>query len=209
MLALLSMIVTMAMGLIGATGKLSTNRLVHFIADTYTVVIRGIPELVLLLLVFFGGTIILQNILSCFIPDSRIDINPFITGILTIGFIYGAFATEVFRGAFLAIPRGQIEAATAIGMNRLQVFWRIKLPQVWRFALPGLGNVWLVLLKATSLMSVVGVEELARKSQQMNGALKTPFTIYLTAALLYLGLTALSNLLLSYMERRANQGVRR
>ena len=94
-------------------------------------------------------------------------------------------------------------------MTDSQVFWRITLPQVWRYALPGLGNVWLVLLKASSLMSVVTVEELARNAQKINGAIKQPFTIYLYAALLYLAMTAVSNIILSYAERRVNIGVRR
>lgn len=197
------------MGLLGAQGKLSANPILSFIATSYTVIIRGIPELVLLLLVFFGGTIVLQNIIGCFIKDFRIDLNPFVTGVLTIGFIYGAFTTEVFRGAFLTIPKGQREAGLANGMTSSQVFWRIILPQVWRYALPGLGNVWMVILKASSLMSVVGVEELARNAQKINGALKQPFTIYLYTALIYLIMTAISNIVLSHLERRVNIGVRR
>jgi len=205
----LSMAVAILFGLAGAIGKTSKNPLIHRIADTYTVVIRGIPELVLLLLVFFGGTMVLQKLSARFGGAGIIDLNAFTTGILTLGFIYGAFATEVFRGALLAIPKGQIEAAMSCGMNKRQIFIRIKFPQMLRFAIPGLGNLWLVLLKATSLISVVGLQELTRKAQMANGVLRQPFTIYFVAALIYLAMTALSDVGRHRLEQRANLGVRR
>jgi ABC-type arginine transport system permease subunit len=129
--------------------------------------------------------------------------------VLVIGFIYGAYATETFRGAFQAVPKGQIEAAMACGMNRGQIFWRIRLPQVWRFAIPGLGNVWLVLLKATSLMSVIGVEELTRKADLAKSPTREPFTFFISAAFIYLVFTAISDYGRHWAEKRANVGVRR
>ncbi len=205
---LLALAVAILLGLVAAIAKLSKSRLLRGIADTYTTVIRGVPELVLLLLVFFGGTILLQKAAAGFGHEGYVEVNAFGAGVLTIGFVYGAFATEVFRGAILAVPKGQIEAAMASGMNRRLVLTRILLPQVWRFALPGLGNVWLVLLKATALMSVVGLDELTRKANIAAGATRQPFTFYVLAAFIYVGLTAVSMVALQHMERRANRGVR-
>lgn len=206
---LLALGVAILLGLVAAIAKLSKSKALRGVADTYTTVIRGVPELVLLLLVFFGGTILLQKIAAGFGHEGYVEVNAFVAGVLTIGFVYGAFATEVFRGAILAVPKGQIEAAMAAGMNRGLILRRILLPQVWRFALPGLGNVWLVLLKATALMSVVGLDELTRKANIAAGATRQPFTFYLMSALIYVGLTAVSMVVLQHMERRANRGVRR
>jgi His/Glu/Gln/Arg/opine family amino acid ABC transporter permease subunit len=208
--AILSMLVAMALGLIGAMAKLSKSRIGYGLADTYTTVIRGVPELVLLTLIYFGLTHLLQELVGAISGgDQRIDINPFVTGVLTIGLVYGAFTTEVFRGAFLAVPKGQIEAAKACGMGRLLVLRRILLPQVWRFALPGLGNVWLVLLKATALMSVVNLDELTRRGGIVSAATKIPFTVFSLVGLAYIGMTIVSMGVLQLMERRANRGVRR
>jgi len=207
--AVLAMAITIVMGLIGALGKLSRFRWARILADLYTTIIRGIPELVLLLLIYYGGTVLLQHLSMLFGRERPIDINAFVAGVLVIGFIYGAYATETFRGAFQAVPKGQIEAAMACGMNRRQIFWRIRLPQVWRFAIPGLGNVWLVLLKATSLMSVIGVEELTRKADLAKSPTREPFTFFISAAFIYLVFTAISDYGRHWAEKRANVGVRR
>lgn len=207
--SLLAMAIAMVLGLIGAWAKLAGPRPVQAAAQAYTTVIRGVPELVLLLLIYFGGTILLQRLVGLLSPGTYAEVNAFAAGVFTIGFVYGAFATEVFRGAILAVPKGQIEAAKACGMDRLLIGRRILLPQMWRFALPGLGNVWLVLLKSSALMSVVGLDELTRKAFIAAGATFKPFTFYLAAALIYLGLTIVSTLALDFMERRASRGVRR
>ncbi|MGH6960254.1 MAG: ABC transporter permease, partial [Dongiaceae bacterium] len=204
-----SMLVAMLLGLLGATAKLSHLRPLRAIGDAYTVVIRGVPELVLLTLIYFGGTRVLRTLVELFGYEGRVEINAFMTGIFTIGFVYGAFATEVFRGAFLAVPKGQIEAARSVGMNRWLILRRITMPQVWRFAIPGLGNVWLVLLKATALMSVVNLDELTRKTFIAAGATYKHFTFFFVAALIYLALTTLSYPVIQWAERRANRGVRR
>jgi His/Glu/Gln/Arg/opine family amino acid ABC transporter permease subunit len=203
------MLIATAMGMIGALGKLSRMRWARSLADLYTTVIRGVPELVLLLLIYYGGTVLLQYLASLLGHEEPIDINAFVAGVVVIGFIYGAYATEVFRGAFQAVPKGQIEAAMACGMNRRQIFWRIRLPQVWRFAIPGLGNVWLVLLKATSLMSIIGVEELTRKADLAKAPTREPFTFFISAAFIYLVFTAISDFGRHWAEKRANVGVRR
>ena len=140
--------------------------------------------------------------------DIILDINPFLAGFITLGFIYGAFATEVFRGAYLAVPKGQIEAAKAIGMSRMLIAWRILLPQMWRFALPGLGNVWMVLIKATALISVIQLPELLRNSDIAARAVRMPFTFYFAASLIYLAIAIASMWAQERAEAWASRGVR-
>jgi len=205
-----SIALALVLGLIGCWGKLSGNRAARITADVYTTVVRGVPELVLIILVYYGITTLLQYLLQLALGEEvLIDIDRFSAGVITLGFIYGAFATEVFRGAFLAIPKGQVEAAKAAGMNRLLMFRRIMMPQAWRYALPGLGNLWLVLIKATALMSVIQLDELMRKSDIAARAVKLPFTFYFAASIIYLGITIVSMLLQHRAEAWANRGVRR
>ncbi len=204
-----AMALAMVMGLLGAWGKLSRAGLGRGIAGTYTTVVRGVPELLLILLVYYGVPTLIQDLATSAGYDLIIDINPFIAGVITIGFIYGAFATEVFRGALLALPRGQIEAARAMGMGSPLTFRRIVLPQMWRFALPGLGNVWLVLIKATALISVIQLEELMRNADIAARATHLPFTFFFVASLLYLGITVVSMMIQHRAEAWANRGVRR
>lgn len=200
----------LALGLLGAWGKLSRNPIATSLAGAYTTIVRGVPELVLILLVYYGVTIFLQHLLGLALGgDVVIDIDPFTAGTLTLGVIYGAFTTEVFRGAFLALDRGQIEAAYAAGMSRTLAFRRIMLPQVWRFAIPGLGNVWLVLIKATALMSVVQLPELMRMTDVAARAVRMPFTFYFGASIIYLLITIISLQLLHRAEAWANRGIRR
>lgn len=204
-----AMVIAIFLGLIAALCKISKSKILRFLAETYTTIIRGVPELVLILLVYYGAPTLIQDILSLFGQDVFISINPFSAGVATIGFIYGAFATEVFRGAYIAVPKGQIEAAIACGMNRILTFRRITLPQMWRFALPGLGNVWMVLIKATALISVIQLPELMRNADIAARATRKPFTCFFVASLFYLGITIVSNLFQQWAEIRANRGVRR
>ena len=198
------------LGLFGAWGKLSGNPIAKSIAGVYTTIVRGVPELVLILLVYYGFTILLQHLLTLIAgSEVLVDIDPFTAGTLTLGVIYGAFTTEVFRGAFQALDRGQIEAAHAAGMSRTLTFRRIMLPQVWRFALPGLGNCWLVLIKATALMSVVQLPELMRMTDVAARATRMPFTFYFGASLIYLLIMIVSLQVLHRAEARANRGIRR
>src|SRR5262245_55601940 len=188
-----SFLIVIILGLTGAAGKLSRSGIARKVANAYTTVVRGIPELVLLLLMYYGGTVLVQNIAASFFNYSeRIDINRFAAGTLVLGIIYGAFAAEVFRGAFQSIAKGQLEAARSFGMNPWQVFWRISLPQAWRFAIPGLGNVWLVLIKATAITSVIGLTELTGQAAVIKVPTRQPFTVFLIAGSLYLAITACS-----------------
>ena len=203
-------IVATLMGLLGAWGKLSKSVVARTVANTYTVIVRGVPELVLILLCYYGLTILLQKALHLVLGEEvLIDINPFGAGVITIGLIYGAFATEVFRGAFQAVPKGQLEAARSTGMSRMLIFRRVLMPQALRFALPGLGNVWLVLIKATSLVSVIQLSELLRNADVAARAVRMPFTFYFLASLFYLGITTISMLGQQRLEGWANRGVRR
>jgi His/Glu/Gln/Arg/opine family amino acid ABC transporter permease subunit len=206
--ALGAMAIAIVLGLIGAWGKLAKSAVATTAANTYTTVIRGVPELVLILLVYYGAPTLVQEICSNWGVDIIINLNPFVSGVSTIGFIYGAFTTEVFRGAYLAVPTGQVQAARAMGMNRILTFRRILLPQMWRFALPGLGNVWMVLIKATALMSVIQLPELMRNSYVAAQSTRKPFTFYFAASIIYLIITIVSMIGQQQAEKWAGRGVR-
>jgi His/Glu/Gln/Arg/opine family amino acid ABC transporter permease subunit len=202
--------VVLALGLLGAWGKLAGNPIARSLAGFYTTIVRGVPEFVLILLVYYGITILLQHLLSLATGgEVLIDIDPFTAGTLTLGVIYGAFTTEVFRGAFQALDRGQIEAARACGMSRTLAFRRIMLPQAWRFAIPGLGNIWLLLIKATALMSIVQLPELMRMTDVAARAVRMPFTFYFAASIIYLLITIVSLQGFQRAEAWANRGIRR
>jgi arginine/ornithine transport system permease protein len=205
--SLAALALAVLLGMLGAAAKLSGNRVLVALATVYTTVVRGVPELVLMLLIFYGGTIGLNHLLERLGIDATVDINPFAAGALTIGFIYGAYMTETFRGAMLAIPRGQMEAAWAFGMGRLRTFLRITLPQMVRHALPGFTNNWLVLIKATALVSLIGLQEMTYRAKQASAATREPFTFYLFAAALFLIFTSVSLWALRWLERRYSLGV--
>ena len=198
------------LGLIAAWGKLSGNEVARRVANAYTALVRGSPELVLIILTYYGLTIVLQDLIEWVTgTESFVDIPRIPAGVMTLGLVYGAFAAEVFRGAYLAVDRGQIEAAKAYGMNRKLLTLRVTLPQMWRFALPGLGNLWLVLIKATSLMYVIQVPELMGNTHSAASATKMPFTFFLMASFIYLSITIVSIIALQRAERWAARGVRR
>jgi len=207
--SLVSLLIAMVLGTFGALAKLSGIRLLRMSAQVYTTVIRGVPDLVLMLLVFFGGQTLVNQLALTVGYEEYIDINPYIAGVSTIGFIFGAYMTETFRGAILAVPYGQLEAAQAYGMNRRQVFFRILLPQMVRHAIPGFGNNWLVLTKATALVSIIGLDDMVRKASLAAGATRMPFTFYAAVAGIYLMITTISIYLLRWLENRYSFGVNR
>ncbi|MBL8512178.1 MAG: ABC transporter permease, partial [Betaproteobacteria bacterium] len=188
--ALTSLVIALVLGLLGAAAKLSRRRFLASLAAVYTTVIRGVPDLVLMLLIFYGGQMAINALAPHFGYEDYVDINPFIAGVLTIGFIFGAYLTETFRAALMAIPAGQREAGLAYGLSRAQVFVRITLPQMVRFALPGFTNNWLVLVKSTALVSVIGLSDMLQRAGLAAGATREPFTFYVTVALLYLLITS-------------------
>lgn len=207
-LALLSMAVAVALGLLGAAFRLSPVRWLALMGETYATVIRGVPELVLILLIFFGGQDLVNRIAPLLGYEDYIDINPFVAGVGTLGFIYGAYLSETFRGAFMAIPKGQGEAGLAYGMSPLRVFLRILVPQMIRLAIPGITNNWLVLVKATALISLVGLQDMMARAKSAGDATREPFTYILLAAAVYLAITSVSLLVLRYLERRYSVGVK-
>jgi arginine/ornithine transport system permease protein len=207
--SLLALVVSIVLGLLGAAAKLSGNKLLVAVATTYTTVIRGIPDLVVMLLVFYGGTIGLNHLLELAGSTQHIDINPFFAGVLTIGFIYGAYMTESFRGAILSSPKGQMEAAWAFGMGRVQTFMRITAPQMVRYALPSFTNNWLVLIKATALVSLIGLKEMTYLAKQASAATRSPFAFFLFTAALFLVYTSVSLYALRKLNARFSLGAKR
>ncbi|CAN1521380.1 ArtQ ABC-type arginine transport system, permease component [Burkholderiaceae bacterium] len=201
--------VAILLGLMGAAAKLSGRPVLVAVATVYTTVIRGVPELVLMLLIFYGGTIGMNHLMESLGSRETVDINPFLAGVITIGFIYGAYMTETFRGAILSIPKGQMEAAWAFGMGRLRTFWRITLPQMVRYALPGFTNNWLVLIKATALVSLIGLQDMTYLAKQASAASREPFTFFVFVAVLFLLYTSASLWVLRRVERRYSLGVTR
>jgi len=204
--SLCALLVALALGLLGAAAKLSGRPVLSGLASAYTTVIRGVPELVVMLLVFYGGTIGLNHLLEWAGSKKTVDINPFLAGVLTIGFIYGAYMTETFRGAILAIPKGQTEAAWAFGMGRGQAFFRITLPQMVRYALPGFTNNWLVLIKGTALVSLIGLKEMTYLAKQASAATRSPFEFFLFTAALFLVYTSVSLWVLRRVNARYSLG---
>ena len=207
--SLASLLVATLIGLAGAAARLSGRRWLVWPVTAYTTVVRGIPELLMMLLIFYGGAIGLNALLEAMGSEQSVDLNPFVAGVFTIGFIYGAYMTETFRGAILAIPKGQMEAAWAFGMGPLRTFMRITAPQMVRYALPGFTNNWLVLIKATALISLIGLKEMTYLAKQASAATREPFTFFLFAAALFLIYTTASLWALRWVNRRFSLGVKR
>ena len=209
MVSLSAMGIGLFISIFGTLSKLSNKIYVRVLADIYTTIIRGIPELLVIYLLFFGGSNAVMSLAKLFGYYGYIELNAFVIGSVAVGAISGAYSTEVMRGAFLAIPKGQIDAAKSVGMNKFLIFTRILTPQVLRYALPGLGNVWQLTLKDTALIMVTGLVEIMRQAHVAAGSTYSPFTFYITAALLYLILTTASNRVFNSAENWANKGVRR
>ena len=207
-LSLLSLLVSFALGLAGASAKLSKLKLLRGVATVYTTIIRGVPDLVLMLLLFYSLQIWLNDATDYFNMD-QINLDPFTSGVITLGFIYGAYFTETFRGAFQAVPRGQLDAARACGMGRWLEFRRILFPQMMRYALPGLANNWQVILKATALVSIIGLSDVIKATQDAGKGTFRMFYFSVLAGLVYLVLTVISNGVLLLLERKYAIGVRR
>ena len=205
--ALASLGIALVLGLFGAIAKLSRVRPLRWLAQGYTTVIRAVPDLVMMLTVFYGGQVLVNNLGDRF-GWGYVDVDPFVAGVLTIGFIFGAYFTEVLRGAFLAVPDGQKEAALAFGMTPRQVLVRVVGPQMLRHALPGLSNNWLVMVKSTAIVSVIGLSDLMNRAKQAAGATHEPFMFYLAAAGMYLLFTSFSEWGFAALQRRLAVGVK-
>jgi len=197
------------LGLLGAAAKLSGDPVATAYANVYTTLVRGLPELLVILVFFMGGQMAVNAVAELVGHDGYIDFNPFISGVLALSFMFGAYATEIFRGAILAIPKGQIEAARAFGMGGWLTFWRVTLPQVWRLALPGLGNLILVLMKDSALLSLIGLNEIIRVAGIGAQATKNTSLFYFVGAVLFLALTMVTMTVQRRMEAKANRGIAR
>ena len=204
-LALTSLVVAVMFGLLGAWAKLSKNIVAQKTAAGYTTIVRGVPDLVLILLIYFGGQRLLNTVGHAMGAD-YLEISKFWAGVISIGFIYGAYLTETFRGAYMTVPRGQAEAAKAVGMKSLPILWAVLLPQIMRFALPGYGNVWLVLVKSTAVVSVIGLNDLVGLADKAGKASRDPFLFFVAVILVYLAITWVSGLALKYADTKANRG---
>ena len=204
--AITAMFIGFFFALIFTPLKLSKNRYLNLIANSYTTIIRGVPELLVIYLFFFGGSAAVMFVASIFGYGEYIEINAFITGAFSIGIISGAYSTEVFRGAIQSIDKGQFEAANVLGLNKFGKFFKIILPQTLRLALPNLSNVWQITLKDTSLIMVTGLVEIMRQSYVAAGSTRDPLFFYSCAAVLYLFLTFLSMKIINRLEVRYSRG---
>ena len=201
-----AMIIGFCFALIFTPLKLSKNKLLNFIGNSYTTIIRGVPELLVIYLLFFGGSGAVMYVASIFGYNKYIEINAFLTGSFAIGIISGAYSTEVFRGAIQSIDKGQFEASKVLGLKKPVHFFKVIMPQMLRLAVPNLSNVWQITLKDTSLISVTGLVEIMRQSYIAAGSTRDPLFFYSFAAVLYLLLTFLSMKLINKLETKYRRG---
>lgn len=201
-----ALILSIIFGILGASAKLFSPRWLQILIDTYTTIFRSTPELLILLIFYFGSAITLTAIAKILDPSIQfIDIPPFWAGAIAISLICGAYLTEIFRGAFLGVDLGCIDGAKALGLSPFQSFVFVRAPQMWRIALPGFGNQAVSLVKDTALISVVGLEEIMFTAEMAISVTQQPFTMYITVALIYLALTSTITFGLRFLERRANR----
>ena len=201
-----SLVLAVLFGLIGSAAKLSRSTIAKTLAGGYTVVFRGTPELLVILIIYFGSAITLTTITQTFDPDIRfVDIPPFWAGALAIALVVGAYMTETFRGAFLGVDHGQIEAARALGISNFKTFIYVRMPQMWRLALPNFGNHMLSIMKDTALISVIGLEEIVFVAEIATTTTLKPFTMYAVVAVIYLAITTVLTLVVAGMEKYANR----
>lgn len=207
-LALVSLGVGLMGGLLLAGAKLAKFRLLRWFADLYNLIIRGTPEFLILLLVYFGLEQAIRGTAALAGYDlSGFEIPKFVAAVVGLSLIFSSYASEIFRGAYQAVPVGQIQAAQAYGFTQYQIFFRVRLPQMWRFAIPGLGNLWMVLLKDTSLAAVIALEDLLRQAKVASESTREPLLFYLAAGAIYLVLTGCSDLVRHRLERGARRGL--
>lgn len=202
-----ALVIGAVFGALVASAKLSGNLILVTLGNIYTTVFRGVPELLIIYLIYFGGSSAVTAIGQWMGYEGFFGLPSFAAGALAVGIISGAYQAEVYRGAYLAIAKGELEAASAIGMPRSMRVRRIIMPQVLRFAIPGLGNVWQLSLKDSALISVTGLAELMRTSQVAAGSTRQYFLFFIVGGLLYLILTSLSDRVFNRAERRANRSM--
>lgn len=209
LLTIAALLIGALVGSLVAAAKLSPRRTWRWLGEAYSILFRGIPELLVIYLFYFGGASVVTAVKFWLGGEGYVDVPPFLVGAIAVGLICASYQAEVYRGAFLAVAKGQLEAALAMGMSRSLRIRRVLIPQIWRYALPGLGNVWQMTLKDSALVSVIGLVELMRASQVAAGATRHYFTFYIVGGLGYLILTGLSARLFSYAEARVRRTQRR
>lgn len=207
LLALTTVVIGLCLGMLLALAKLSPRPWLSRPVFALTNFLRGIPEFLILLVVFYGGAQILSDMAGE--GGTPFNISPFGAGVFALSIVFGSYASETFRAAFLSVPKGQVEAGLAYGFSPMRIFCHIQLPQIWRVALPGIANLWQGLVKDTALVSIVGLDDLMRKTNQAAQSTREPFTFYLVAALIFLAVTLASMAFFAWMERRSSRGVRR
>jgi polar amino acid transport system permease protein len=204
-LALVTLPFGLAIGLLVAVAKTSGERSLEAAANVYTTIFRGLPELLTLFIVYYGGQMLLQRIVGLF-SDTYVEVNGFVAGMVALGLVFSAFASEVFVSAFKGIPAGQGEAAQALGMTRWQAFRLVTAPQLIRLSIGGLSNLWLILLKETSLVSIIALNDLLRNTNVAVGSTKQPLFFYSVALLIYLVLSLISSKGLGAVEDYVKRG---
>ncbi len=202
-IAFWALLLGLTLGILGAIAKLSHLAFLRKSTHIITGIIRGLPELLILFFIYFGSSIILSKIFGQYI-----ELSAFVSAVVALGLIFGAYATETIRGAFLSIPNGQWEAAKAYGLSTKQCYLRILIPQSWYHALPGLGNLWFVLLKDTALVALIGLPDIMQTARNISATTQKPFTSYSIAALLYLILTTISMLGQKQIEKYTSRYLR-
>lgn len=203
--AVLSLVLSTLLGALAAAARIGGGPVARGAAGVYTTLVRGIPDIVTILIVYFAGQR-LVNAMAGAVGLQGVDLSIFWSGVIAIGFIYGAYMAETFRGAWQSIPRGQIEAAVALGLSRRRMLWRIVAPQLMRFALPGYANVWQVLVKSTAVVSVIGLADLVGLALRVGRRERDPFTFMLVVLIAYLVIASVSGWLFARAERRLGRG---
>ncbi len=195
-----ALVLGLSLGIIGMLGSTSKISGLRYLSRIFISLIRGLPELLVLFFIYFGSGFILTKIVGQYI-----EVTSFTAGVIALGLIFGAYASQTFKGAFRAIPKGQNEAANALGLSQRRIFWYILLPQAWRHALPGLSNLWFVLLKDTALVSLIGLADLMNNAQIAASSTQKPFTFFAVTGVIYLLLTTVSQYVFNYFIQRSNR----
>jgi octopine/nopaline transport system permease protein len=206
---LVSLVMMVLLGLIGSAAKLSKNRVAQKIANAYTIVFRGTPEILVVLLFYFGSGIALTTFVQLFDPTVKfVDIPPFWAGSIAISLVVGSYATETFRGAFLGVDIAQIEAARALGISNFRTLIHVRIPEMWRLALPPFGNHMLSLIKDTAIISIIGLNETLYVAEQATGTTNKPFIMFMVVGCIYLSFSTVITLSVMVLEKFANRHLR-
>lgn len=193
-------------GIPGAIARRSGIKGLSHVASGYSSAFRALPELVVISIIYFGGSMVAGQVLSWFGGGGYVEVDALTAGIIALGLVQGAYQTEVFRGAFDAVPIGQWEAAQSLGLSRYSTFFKVILPQLWRLAFPGMSNLWMTVLKETALVSAIGLEDVVRSAQMAAASTRSPFIFFTAVVVAYLVITAVSNTVIAGLEIRVNRG---